>query len=248
VRICRLIDGLPVSSPNTADHDAAKGLALLRGWDCALDAASPAAALFEAWWTLHLKPALLARLVTDPAIKPLFVPGDIGTLIGILEEPDDRFGARPREERDALLLATLTGAVRDCTVRLGEDAAGWAWGRLHHGYFQHAATTLLTGGLNRSWDVGPLPLGGSGSTPMHTGYRVSDFRCIWGASVRLVMDVGDWDNSVCINAPGQSGDPRSPHYRDLAPSWSRGAYVPLLYSRTRVDEATVARVRLVPPA
>jgi penicillin amidase len=133
-------------------------------------------------------------------------------------------------------------------VRLGEDAAGWAWGRLHHGYFQHAATTLLTGGLNRSWDVGPLPLGGSGSTPMHKGYRVSDFRCIWGASVRLVMDVGDWDNSVCINAPGQSGDPRSPHYRDLAPSWSRGAYVPLLYSRTRVDEATVARVRLVPPA
>ena len=79
-------------------------------------------------------------------------------------------------------------------------------------------------------DVGPLPKGGSGSTPMHTGYRPSDFRITHGASVRLVMDVGEWDNSVCINAPGQSGDPRSPHYGDLAPAWAKGEYVPMLYS------------------
>src|SRR5215470_16854612 len=50
VRIGRLIDGLPASS-----EDAARGLALLRGWDRHLDVASPAAALFEVWWTLHLK-------------------------------------------------------------------------------------------------------------------------------------------------------------------------------------------------
>jgi penicillin amidase len=186
--------------------------------------------------------------VTDPAITPLFVPGDIGALLGVLEEPDDRFGARPREARDALLLATLAEAVRDCAARWGQDAAQWAWGRLHHGYFQHAASRLLPDNLGGSWDVGPLPVGGSGSTPMHTGYRISDFRCIWGASVRLVMDVGHWDNSVCINAPGQSGDPGSPHYSDLAPLWARGRYVPLLYSRARVEEATVARIRLVPPA
>jgi penicillin amidase len=242
-RICYLANGLPASS-----DDAAKGLALLRDWDHELDVASPAAALFEVWWTLHLKRALLGRLVTDPAIKPLFVPGDIGALLGVLEEPDDRFGARPREARDVLLLATLADAVRDCTARWGQDAAQWAWGRLHHGYFQHAASRLLPDNLGGSWDVGPLPVGGSGSTPMHTGYRISDFRCIWGASVRLVMDVGDWDNSVCINAPGQSGDPGSPHYSDLAPLWARGRYVPLLYSRARVEEATVARIRLVPPA
>ena len=248
VRICRLIEGLPVSSEDAADRDAAKGVALLRGWDGALDQESPAAALFEVWWTLHLKPALLARLVTDPAIKPLFVPGDVGALLGALEEPDDRFGTTPRAERDALLLATLADAVRDCAARLGQDSGRWAWGRLHHGYFEHAASQVLTGELDGSWDVGPLPLGGSGSTPMHTGYRINDFRCIWGASVRVVIDVGDWDRSVCINAPGQSGDPRSPHYGDLASLWARGQYVPLLYSRPRVDEATVALIRLAPPA
>jgi penicillin amidase len=243
VRICRLIDDLPVSS-----EDAAKGLALLRDWNHDLDAASPAAALFEVWWTLHLKPALLSRLAPDPALKPLLAPGDVDTLLGVLEKPDARFGVRPKDERDALLLTTLAEAVRNCAARLGHDTAKWAWGRLHHGYFQHAASPLLPGNLSTSWDVGPLPVGGSGSTPMHAGYRITDFRCISGASVRLIMDVGDWDNSVCINAPGQSGDPGSPHYGDLALLWARGEYAPLLYSRARVEEATVARVRLVPPA
>ena len=83
---------------------------------------------------------------------------------------------------------------------------------------------------------------------MHAGYRLSDFRVTAGASVRLVMDVGDWDKSICINAPGQSGDPRSPHYADLAESWAAGAYVPLLYSDARIEAETVNRIRLLPAA
>ena len=87
---------------------------------------------------------------------------------------------------------------------------------------------------------------GSASTPMHAGYRAGDFRVIAGASVRVVVDVGDWDRSVCVNAPGQSGDPRSPHYRDLAPVWAAGAYVPLLYSREAVDREVRHRIELLP--
>ena len=115
-------------------------------------------------------------------------------------------------ERDELLIASLASAVRECEDRMGADMSGWAWGRLHHGYFEHALSGLA-GSDRHNLDVGPLPKGGSGSTPMHAGYRPGDFRVIAGASVRIVMDVGDWDRSVCINAPGQSGDPRSPTNR-----------------------------------
>ena len=66
---------------------------------------------------------------------------------------------------------------------------------------------------------------------MNAAYRLSDFRVTTGASFRMVIDVGNWDNSRAINAPGQSGDPRSPHYGDLAPLWAAGEYVPLLYFR-----------------
>ena len=69
---------------------------------------------------------------------------------------------------------------------------------------------------------------------------------IAGASVRFVVDVGNWDASVCINAPGQSGDPSSPHYRDLAPLWAKGEYVPFLYTDAAVEAAVDFRVELTP--
>jgi penicillin amidase len=63
-----------------------------------------------------------------------------------------------------------------------------------------------------------------------------------------VVDVGNWDNSRAVNHPGQSGDPDSPHYRDLAPLWSAGEYFPLLYSRKAIEGALETRIRLVPVA
>ncbi len=71
-------------------------------------------------------------------------------------------------------------------------------------------------------------------------------RHVAGPSLRLVLDVGDWDRSRAINAPGQAGDPASPHYRDLAPLWLKGETVPLLYTRAAVQAAAVQRWVLQP--
>ena len=48
------------------------------------------------------------------------------------------------------------------------------------------------------------------------------------------------------NSRGQSGDPSSPHYRDLFEGWARGDYFPLLYSKERIAEATSTRLLLEP--
>jgi penicillin amidase len=56
----------------------------------------------------------------------------------------------------------------------------------------------------------------------------------------MVVDVGQWDNSRFVNAPGQSGDVRSPHYDDHGKLWSERAYVPLVYS----EEAIAREMRL----
>ncbi len=234
LRLRALLAGLAA-----ADPDAAAGLALIAPWDGRLAADSAAAALTELWWTKHLKPALLARLVPDARLRVRLLPGDVASLLRVLEAADPRLGGT----RDALLLETLAAAVRDCAARMGADPAGWAWGRLHQAEFRHA---LALAGADTGWNAGPWPIGGSASTPMHTGYRPGDFRVIAGASVRLVMDVGAWDNSLCINTPGQSGDPRSPHYRDLGPDWAAGQYVPLLYSAAAVAAAAERTILLAP--
>ena len=48
------------------------------------------------------------------------------------------------------------------------------------------------------------------------------------------------------NAPGQSGDPESPHYRDLFRLWAKHQYFPLFYSREKIESVTENRTVLEP--
>lgn len=221
----------------SGEGDLAGALALLRGWDAKLTRESAAGALFELWWTKHLKPAILDLLVVDAKVRPLMAPGDHEYLLWMIEGMDPRLG-----DRDALLRRTLEAAFGDARARMGDNLANWAWGKLHHGKFVHPLSTVRPGFP----EVGPLPKAGSGSAVMNAGYRPSDFRVTSGASFRMVLDVGNWDASVAVNAPGQSGDPRSPHYGALAEKWADEGYVPLLYSRAAVDAAASLVIKLVP--
>lgn len=241
-RLCALLAAMPLP-PATLS----KPLAFLADWDFVLSATSGPAALFELWYTKHIRPALFARLVPESA-RALLLPGDVEGICQALEAPDERWGATPATSRDALLAETLAAAWNDAIARLGASPESWQWGKLHHGYFEHPLTPLMQRDPARSLDVGPLPKGGSASSPMHAGYRPGDFRVMQGASFRMVVDLADLDRSITINAPGQSGDARSAHYADLAPLWAKGDYVPLLYTDAAIAGATHFTWRLVPPA
>lgn len=227
------------------DADTARGLDLLRGWDCRLGPESGAAALFEIWFMQHLTPATLRRL-GPPGLAEMIATPDTALIVDLVEKVDARFGADGAAARDALLLETLGAAVRATAERLGADPAGWAWGKLHHGYFEHALSASASPEWKARLDVGPAPKGGSGLTVNNNGYRASDFRVMHGVSWRMVVDVGNWDGCWTVNAPGQSGDPRSPHYRDLFDIWAREEYVPMLFSRKAVEEAAEKRIVVRP--
>jgi penicillin amidase len=92
-----------------------------------------------------------------------------------------------------------------------------------------------------------MPKQGGSDTVNVSPYDPNNLRQVGGPSFRVVMDVGQWDNSRAVNTPGQSGDPASPHYRDLAPLWLKGEYFPLLYTRQKIDAAAERRIELLPP-
>jgi penicillin amidase len=96
-------------------------------------------------------------------------------------------------------------------------------------------------------DVGPAPRGGTDDTVGNTGSWVrTDFRQTDGSSFRMILDVGNWDHSLAMNTPGQSGDPDNPHYKDLFAMWARDEAFPLLYSRAAVSAAAEHRFVLEP--
>jgi penicillin amidase len=257
LRLADLIRTMPPAS----DPDVASTQALLASFAGRLEPDSAAAALIEVCWVHHLRPALLNALVPDAGTRRLLPPGDTQSLIERLESALDP------ATRDALLADALGAAFRDCLERMGADPmgrlaaeaegegsgaetaacrephSGWSWACLHHALFSHPLTGLRP---DRAWDVGPLPVGGSAASVMHAEYRIDTFRLTHGASFRMIVDVGDWDRSVFINVPGQSGDPGSPHYADLAPVWGRQDHVPMLYGRAAVDAATESIITLSP--
>ena len=211
--------------------------AMLGGWDGNLAADSAAAALYEVWMSRHLVPVAVAAIVPAEA-QPAFAKADPAAVL-------DWLIAHP-EGRDAILSASLAAAWADAGARMGPDPAAWTWGTLHQARFVPA---LALPGREAEQIVGPVPLGGSGSSPKaasHKGQETGDFTLNAGASVRMVLDVGQWDNSVIINTPGQSGDVGSAHYKDLFPLWADGRYVPFLWSRDRVMAAAETVIRAAP--
>ncbi len=216
---------------------------LLEGWDFRLKPDSAAAALYMVWertlservWDLHL----------PDEIRESFDSRSLRKAIDWLLAPDAAFGSKPLEGRDRLLLECLQASVADLTKRFGPDHKSWRWGdpALHHIEFEHALSSSVRESRRGTLDVGPLSRGGSASTVNMTNSQ--DLQ-VSGASFRVIVDLDDWDRSVGTNSPGQSGDPDSPHYRDLARPWAGGEYFPLLYSRDRIEAGAESKTELHP--
>jgi penicillin amidase len=62
----------------------------------------------------------------------------------------------------------------------------------------------------------------------------------FGASGRHVADLGD-KTVLFVIAPGQSGHPLSPHYRDLVQKWRTGEMLPLALQPPAVVTKTPSR-------
>jgi len=234
-----------LASLSSQDAALLQALALLKAWNHEESTGSVAAAIYEVWATKHLGKATVAKVAPEAARK-LIDNGQLQAVIEYLGRPDGALGADPAAARNAILLDSLRGALAELSQRLGPDMTTWTWGRLHRATFEPAVAVLADPELRAQMSAGPLETPGSSSTPRAQAYKASDFSVIAGASVRLVMDVGAWDNSVAMNTPGQSDDPMSAHYRDLFPMWAQGSYVPLRFSRAAVDADAEDLIHLSP--
>ncbi|TCR64860.1 penicillin acylase family protein [Bosea sp. BK604] len=232
----------PLSSD---DPVTAEGLRLIKDWNRETRVDSPAAALSEVWMSKHLGRVLTAKAVPEPA-RAVIGPLDTIAVISYLEAPDAALGGDPKAARDALLLESLKAAMNELRQAMGTDITTWNWGRLHHAQFDHAIAPMANDADKAQLNIGRLAMGGSAFSPRAASYRTSDFKVTAGASFRMVLDVGNWDDSRFINTPGQSGDAYSPHYRDLAPLWAAGDYAPLAYSREAVERAARSVIALTP--
>jgi penicillin amidase len=131
------------------------------------------------------------------------------------------------DSRRTMLERALVDGGRVLRDSLGADPKGWRWGRLHRSELPHL--------LVRAYDIPAIERPGGTPTVAATG-----------ATYRQVIDFSNLDASLATNVPGQSGQPGSPFYANLAESFGRGEYFPLSFSRAAVERNAAFTQLLVP--
>ena len=167
------------------------------------------------------------------------------SLIKRLQNPTPYFGENALQSRNDLLLLAFKKSVQNLQKKLGTNKEGWVYGQANykHILLEHPLSHLVNGNLKPLLNIGPLPRGGNGQTPGSTGGTDNQMS---GASFRILIDTKDWDKTLLINSPGQSGDPKSPFYKNLFETWANDQYFPAYYTKKNILGMKASQTLLLP--
>ncbi len=236
-KIVPLLNNIIVTDSNLL---AAKNY--LINWDFVLDKNSIPAGIYAAW---EKEIAVMCSNLFIPASVKNNISLQMSSIIKRLENPTVYFGDQAFEKRDALLTKALEKAVLALNKKLGMKMEDWQYGqaKYKHITLEHPLASLVSLEMQKQLNLGPLPRGGSGHTPGATGATDNQMS---GASFRLLIDTKDWNKTLMINSPGQSGDPSSPYYRNLFEIWANDQYFPAYYSKTLIQKVSTEQLILKP--
>jgi penicillin amidase len=211
---------------------------LLLKWDYVLDKHSVEAGIYMAWEKKLTEHAYLL-MVPERARSVIKTVSLRKVIQWIIHNRPELKG------RDVFLQTGFEEAVKSLTEKLGEQAKNWKYGQpaYHHVLINHPLGKLVNDSLQQLFSCGPLPRGGSAST---VGVTSNNDNQSHGATFRLVADVSDWNNTRFTNTPGQSGDVRSPFYKNLFERWATDQYLRLYFDREMIEHVTVERIWMNP--
>ena len=141
---------------------------------------------------------------------------------------------------------SLAAAATELHGRYGDDPGGWRWGHIRPLTLKHPVGRSRW--LAPVYNLPPVPCPGDTNTVFQTGADPRDAggRPLVCPSMRMVLDVGNWDENTFVLPGGQSGNPLSPHYDDQFQLWAQGTGITIPWSPEAVDKVSVATLTLSP--
>ncbi|MFQ8431550.1 penicillin acylase family protein [Amaricoccus sp. W119] len=239
--------------PTAADPVARQrqlALERLANWTGAMNDNDPEPLVYAAW-VRALKRRLavdeLGPMVETVPLDPVFVERVYRDVDGAAQWCDVK-QTTPKEDCVEIARRALDDALAELAESYGPRLESWRWGDAHVALHKHPTLGDLPV-LGHLVNIRQSAAGGDdtlmrGLTP---GSGPFPYRDVHAAGLRVVYDFADPDSSVFVVATGQSGNPMSRHYDDLAGPWQRGEYIPMALDLDRVRAGALGTTLLSPP-
>ena len=122
----------------------------------------------------------------------------------------------------------------------------WGWGRVRPLRFHHAFGKNARA-LDYALGAGPYPFAGDATTIVQGTVDLVDPLSgpLAVPNLRLVIDVGAWENSRWALLGGQSGNPFSAHHLHHLPHWG-GTGLPIAWTDDEAVRTTVKLLKILP--
>jgi penicillin amidase len=234
---------------STGEEGADAALELLRTWNAQNDADSPAAAYANVLWD-ELVQNIFVRERENPA--PTTDQARLFLLVDdLLSDPSSewwRNAGLDVSSQQEMLITSALDAYATLSELQGDNQSRWNWGELH-------ALTLRSDTFGSSgiapieylFNRGPYPVGGGSSVANATGWNVGvDFQTVTVPSMRMVVDLSDFDASRWNHLTGTSGHTYHPNYVDQTANWQQAILTPWAFSKEAVAAATTNTLVLTP--
>ncbi len=239
------LDAASRLTEDDGDEEAREAARLLAEWDRRYTKDNERAVLFEYAMSELVRRTWdeLEAASNDDRMQRRVATPATAILASLLHQPDnewwdDRRSTEVVEGRDAILVASLSAALRRARQRYGEpEDGGWRWERRRHANIHHLLRLPSLSALRLPVQGGPGNLNPSSGRGVH------------GASWRMVVELGPELRAWSIYPGGQSGNPASPWYDDRIPKWVEGELDAVLFPRSasELDPARVAGVLVLNP-
>jgi penicillin amidase len=128
---------------------------------------------------------------------------------------------------DQLLLRSFMDAINEGTKFYGPDVSKWDYGRFNELTLRNRVVPEIPF-LGTYLRIGPVGMSGSSTTVKQTTTRL-------GPSMRMVIDLADFDNSILTLTTGQSGHPLSGLYTNRWDTYQSGGAELMPFSNVKTD-------------
>ncbi len=229
---------LEIALPHLEKIETAKGkraVEILKDWDYQHTPDSLGATVYDVFYYLTLKNALLDEL----GEKNFQLYGEIAeyrnAYRGLIRNPNSRFWDDQNtvgitETQGDIFVKSLEDTVKYLEQNVSQTPSLWSWKKLYKIKHPHPLGVVpLIGGI---FNIGPMPAPGGAEVVNNLKYKLmkEDWIAVSGPSKRRVIDYGRFNDSMTQLPIGNSGNLGSPFYGNLVEDYNAGKHRKILFS------------------